>query len=46
MTSIQMRANPLFTRNGFATAGDWQIPLVERQNIDLSSVELIAYSRL
>lgn len=44
MTSIQMRANPLFTRNGFATAGDWQIPLVERQNIDLSSVELIAYS--
>lgn len=44
MTSIEMRGNALFSRNSFAVAGEWQIPVVERQDIDLDSVDLIAYS--
>ena len=44
MTSIEMRGNALFSRNSFAVAGEWQIPVVERQEIDLDDVDLIAYS--
>ena len=44
MTSIEMRGNALFSRNSFAVAGEWQIPIVERQEIDLDTVHLIAYS--
>lgn len=44
MTSAEMRGNILFTRNNFPTRGKWQIPLVERQSIELDNVELIAYS--
>lgn len=44
MTSIEMRGNALFTRNSFGVAGGWQIPVVERQEINLDSVDLIAYS--
>lgn len=44
MTSIEMRQDPLFTRNGFATAGKWQLPIVERQCLDLKNIDLIACS--
>lgn len=44
MTSLEMRQDPLFTRNGFATDGKWQIPIVERQYLDLENVDLIACS--
>lgn len=44
MTSKQMRANPLFVRNGFATAGKLEIPVVKRQAINLNDLQLIAYS--
>lgn len=44
MTSKQMRANPLFVRNGFATAGKLDIPVVKRQAINLNDLQLIAYS--
>ncbi len=44
MTSIEMRGNALFRRNEFATVGQWQIPLIERQDIDLENVDLISYS--
>ncbi len=44
MTSVEMRANVLFSRNGFLTSGKWQIPLIEKQNMDLSDIQLISYS--
>ena len=44
MTSIEMRGNALFTRNNFDTAGGWQIPIVERQELNLDNIDLIAYS--
>ena len=39
-----MRKNALFTRNGFDTDGIWQIPVIERQEIDIGNIDLIAYS--
>lgn len=44
MTSVEMRGNILFSRNCFPTKGKWQMPLVERQGIDLDNIDLIAYS--
>ena len=44
MTSLEMRANPLFSRNEFLTSGRWQLPIIEKQNIDLDNAKLIAYS--
>ena len=45
-TSSEMRLNPLFLRNEFEGAGRWGIPLVKKQQIDLSDVSLIAYSEI
>ena len=44
MTSLEMRDNPLFMRNSFETVGKWGIPLVKKQNIDLSDIRLVACS--
>lgn len=44
MTSIEMRGNTLFRRNNFPTVGKWEIPIIERQEIDLSHIDLISYS--
>lgn len=44
MKSLEYRNNPFFLRNGFETSGKWQLPLIRAQKIDLSNIELIAYS--
>ena len=44
MTSVEMRDSVLFRRNEFNTDGRWQIPIVERQEINLDEVNLISYS--
>ena len=44
MTSIEMRDNPLFMRNSFATAGKWGIPLVRKQYIENPDIRLVACS--
>lgn len=44
MKSQLMRDNPLFRRNEFEGIGRWEIPLVRKQEIDLSNVNLIACS--
>lgn len=44
MTSIKMRENPLFMRNGFETVGKWNIPLIRKQEFDSREVKLIACS--
>lgn len=43
-TSVTMRENPLFMRNEFPTAGRWNIPIIRRQEVDLTNVGLIAYN--
>ena len=44
MTSEKMRENPLFMRNSFEGQGKWDIPLVRKQEIDVSTISLIACS--
>lgn len=44
MTSIEMRNHALFKRNEYNTIGKWQMPIIERQEIDLDNVGLISYS--
>ena len=44
MTSLEMRSNPLFMRNGFEVVGKWNIPLVKKQNINLTNIQLAACS--
>lgn len=44
MTSENMRNNPLFMRNAYEGSGKWGIPLVHKQEIDLSAMSLIACS--
>ena len=44
MTSKEMRDNPLFMRNDFETVGKWDIPLVKKQKLDLTDIQLVACS--
>lgn len=44
MTSVKMRENYLFMRNGFQTAGRWELPVIRKQEIPLDNVRLIACS--
>ena len=43
-TSKNMRANPLFMRNRYPVCGQWGIPLIKKQKIDLSDIRLISCS--
>ena len=43
-TSKNMRLNPLFMRNQYPVCGQWGIPLIKKQNLDLSNIQLIACS--
>ena len=44
MTSKEMRNNPLFMRNEFKVDGKWGFPIIKRQQLDLSEIELISCS--
>lgn len=44
MTSVEMRTNPHFLRNGFAVSGEWEVPVVKKQEISLDNLRLIACS--
>lgn len=44
MSSKEFRNSPMFLRNEFEKDGAWEFPLIKKQNIDLSAVELIACS--
>lgn len=44
MKSVEFRNDPLFLRNEFETAGAWQMPLIRKQNFDLSNLQLISFS--
>lgn len=44
MTSLEMRNDALFMRNEFETVGNWQIPLVRKQSVNISNLSLITCS--
>lgn len=44
MKSKDFRSNDKFLRSGFEKDGVWGIPLVKKQNVDLTQIELIACS--
>ncbi len=44
MKSVDMRSNPLFMRNNYEVTGKWGIPLVRKQELNLSNISLIACS--
>ena len=44
MTSKEMRNNPLFMRNQFATEGRWGFPIIKKQELNTTNVELISCS--
>lgn len=44
MKSKQMREDPLFMRNSFERQGRWGIPLIKKQEIDVTDISLIACS--
>ena len=44
MTGKTMRGNPLFMRNTFESLGKWGIPLVKKQYVSLTDLQMIACS--
>ena len=44
MTSYEIRNNPLFLRNAYFSDNIWDIPCIEKQDLSLQHVSLIAYS--
>lgn len=44
MNSVDFRNDPLFLRNEFAGKGQWDFPLIKRQDLSLTQVDLISYS--
>ena len=46
MTSEKFRTNPMFLRNQFKGDGVFEIPKIEREEIELENVELVGYDRL
>lgn len=44
MTSIEMRHNPLFTREMSSTVGKWNIPALHKEAIPQGNIQLIACS--
>ena len=46
MTSEEFRTNPMFLRNQFKGDGVFEIPKIEKEEIELENVELIGYDKL
>ena len=42
MTSKDMRDNPLFTRNSFPVAGKWGIPIIRKQGLPTTKIQLLS----
>lgn len=46
MTSEKFRTNPMFLRNQFKGDGVFEIPKIEKEEIELENIELIGYDKL
>lgn len=46
MKSKVFRNSPLFLRNSFPGVGRWQIPLIKKQVIDISSLDVLSYNNV
>lgn len=45
MTSVGMRRNPNFVRGGFSCEGEFEIPIIRREALPQSPIDLVACSR-
>lgn len=45
MTSVQMRKDPKFLRDGFPCEGEFEIPIIRRSVLPTGNIDLIASSR-
>ena len=45
MTSVKMRRNMAFLRDGFPCEGEYEIPIIRRESLPDSAIDLIACSR-
>ena len=45
MTSEEFRNNPLFLRNQFDGNGTFEMPVIQKQDVDLDNVSLIGYDK-
>lgn len=46
MTSEEFRTNPLLLRNQFERSGTFEIPVIQKEKIDLENLTLIGYDKL
>ncbi len=44
MKSIEFRNNPLFLRNEHKAEGGWDYPIIKKQSLDLTNLQLISFS--
>jgi hypothetical protein len=44
MKSKEFRNSPLFLRNDYKSEGEWNFPIIKRQELDLNNLDLISYS--
>jgi len=44
VNSKKMREDPLFMRNEYPATGKWEIPVIKKQQLDISDIRLIACS--
>jgi hypothetical protein len=42
MKSKEMRENPLFMRNTFPTVGKWGMPIIKKQELPTSDIQLLS----
>ena len=46
MKSIEFRTDPMFLRNQFKGDGVFEIPKIEKEEIELENIELTGYDKL
>ena len=46
MKSVDFRNNPMFLRNQFARDGTFEMPVIQKTELDLDDIEFIGYDKL
>lgn len=46
MTSIEFRNDPMFLRNQFENEGTFEMPKIQKEEINLENIELVGYDKL
>ena len=46
LKSVDFRNDPMFLRNQFVRDGTFEMPIIQKTNLDLETIELIGYDKL